>query len=126
MTRNEVDPEAMTRNEVSTYGSGPETINHDDVTSNNSTKLDLVPMLHYKYDLELHNMYFLFTDISGRLVTFHSFSRPMHTTDCSIHISHGSCYYVYIIFTGSCLFLNLNGMCLFTGVVLYEGSMEGV
>jgi hypothetical protein len=47
---------------------GLETINHADVTSSDYTKLDLVPMLHAV--IELHNMHFLFTDISRRLMTF--------------------------------------------------------
>jgi hypothetical protein len=73
-------------------------------------KLDgIYRVLPIHADLEKRNMHFIFTDISGRLMTFHSFSRSMHTADCTIHTSHGSCYYIRIIFTGPCSFLNFNG-----------------
>ena len=69
--------------------------------------INRIQLLHA--DLEKRNMHFIFTNISGRLLTFHSFSRSMHTADCTIHTSHGSCYYIHIIFTGPCSFLNFNG-----------------
>jgi hypothetical protein len=98
ITHIEAVPEATTRNEANTDGSNLETINHDDMTSSNSTKLNLDSILHD--DLAVHAMRFIFTDSSGRLMSFHSFSRSIRPTDCLFHISHGSCYYICIIFTG--------------------------
>jgi hypothetical protein len=68
ITRIEISREAFTRTKFGPAEIGPETINHADVTSSDSTKLDLVSMLHA--GIELHNMQFLFTDISRGLMTF--------------------------------------------------------
>ena len=43
------------------------------------------------------------------LLNFHSFFRSVHTTDCFIYISHGSC-----------LFLNSNGTCLSLHIAVYQ------
>jgi hypothetical protein len=58
---------------------------------------------------DLNAMRFIFTDIYGSLTTFRSFSRSMHTTDCSIYISQGSC-----------LLLNTNGTCLSMHIAVYQ------
>jgi hypothetical protein len=99
--------------QVATDGrSGPETITHDDVTSSSYTKFDLVSML--TADLDLQAMQFIFTDISGRLISLQFFSGSLRPTDYFVHFSHGSCYHASIIFAGSSLFFKLNWTCLFT------------
>ena len=108
-------PKAITCHEVD-----PETFNHDDMTSGNSTKLDLDSILHD--DLTVHTMRFIFTDSSRRLISFHSFSRSMRPTDCLFHISHGSCYNICIILTKSRLFINFNGACLLMLINGYQFS----
>jgi hypothetical protein len=51
----------------------------------------------------------------ARMTSLHFLFRSMHITDYFIHISHGSCFDVFIIFTGSYLLINFSGRCLFTG-----------
>jgi hypothetical protein len=80
--QDEIGPEDITRIEI-----GPATIGTDAMSSN-STRSDLVSMLHA--DIELHNVHLLVTDISRRII---------HTTDPFIRISHRSDYNVCIIVT---------------------------
>jgi hypothetical protein len=99
---NEIDNAVITGFDTAIYSEasvraefGPEEICHATITR---TAFDPDEILHAVPDLNA--MRFIFTDIYGSLTTFRSFSRSLHTTDCFIYISQGSC-----------LFLNPNGTC---------------
>ena len=71
------------------------------------------------YDHGIHQITSISDNITNGISQLDMLVSDTEVHDCFVYGSHGSSYYFYIIFTGSCLFIHINETGLFTS---YAGS----